>query len=193
MVGLEHQLVVDCSDEGMEFALPWGHQGGACMKTLRYEDWRSQNEPPPFGFYRFDLCDSSPKEVRVRQALKNAIRMYETPSDFAIEDYKFGLGSYDQWLTALNKEVSDSHGQWWNCVAWCECRYFASEYFREWPLGPTNQTEELAKLFKSVSDLFRDASEHKLSNPRKTKLTKEAYEAEKLIPSLLREVASEFA
>ena len=193
MMGLDHQLIVNCDAEKMEFALPWGTDPGSCMESLKYDDWRDQKKPPPFGFYRFDSCEVAPKEARVQQSLDIAIQMFESPSKFEIEDDKFGPNSYELWIEALEKGLGDLHGQWWNATVWCECRYFAFEYFREWPFGSNSQTEELAELFKKSSDLLREASSQDLGNEAKVRLIREVQETEGLVPPLLRELSSTLA
>lgn len=193
MEGLEHQLIVDSNSERMTFAMPWGNEAESCMKEMVCEDWRSVKEPPPFGFYRFDACDVAPKETRIRLAIDTALAAYESPSKFETEDYKYGLNAYGQWIDALKVESEDTHGQWWNCVVWSECRHFASEYFRDLSIDAKDQTDELANLFQQSSDLLMQASAHELLNDQKSALIQEVEAIETRIPALLREIRSKLS
>lgn len=193
MEGLEHQLIVECDSENMTFAMPWTEAIDSCMRELSWETWCSQKEPPPFGFYRFSASDVAPKEQRVLQAIKVALAVYDSPSEFEIEDYKFGPNAYAQWCDALQNPESDKHGQWWNCTVWSECRRFAAEYYHAWPLGPNVHASQLASIFKQSSDLMLKASPHDLSNEKKIDLIRQVETLEKQVPTLLRSLESDIA
>ena len=193
MEGLEHQLIVECDRDNMTFAMPWDEAIDSCMKDLSWEAWRNQHEPPPFGFYRFSESEVAPKEERVRQAVKVAQSVYDSPSTFEIEDYKFGPTAFDQWCKALQNPESDKHGQWWNCTVWSECRHFAAEYYRDWPLGSNDHASQLASIFKQSSDLMQKVSPHDLSNEQKIDLIRQIDTLEKQVPSLLHSLESDIS
>ena len=193
MEGLEHQLIIECDAENMRFAMPWDNAVESCMKDLSWEAWINQQEPPPFGFYRFAQHEVAPKEERVLQAVKIARSVYDSPATFEIEDYKFGPNAYEQWCGALQNPASDKHGQWWNCTVWSECRHFAAEYYRDWPLGSNDHASQLASIFKQSSDLVQKASPHDLSNEQKIDLIRQIDTLEKQVPSLLQSLESEIS
>ena len=190
MEGLDHQLVVNCDEDGFEFAMPWGPDAEACLPKISYADWRELESPPIFGFYRIEPCETSIEENRVRNALKNAIDMYENNATLAFDGYEFGLSAYNKWISTLKSGDFDQQGQWWNCMVWGECRFFAMEYFRNWPLPHTSETAELASHFGRISQSISDASKHDLDTQEKLNLLQDAFDVESRVPELLHKIAS---
>ena len=193
MEGLEHQLIVECDTDNMTFAMPWDNAVDSCLKELSWEAWVNHHEPPPFGFYRFSTSEIAPKDQRIRQAIKVALTIYESPVTFETEDYKFGPNAFNQWCHGLENKEADKHGHWWNCMVWSECRHFAAEYFRDWPLGSNDHASQLASIFKQSSDLLEKASPHDLSNEQKIDFIRQIETLEKQVPLLLRSLESDIS
>lgn len=185
--GLEHQLVTGCDDEQFKFALPWGPDVPSCMTNVLYKDLYGDN-PPVFGFYRFDQCDSVAKQSRIIEGLKCALSMYQQPSQFQMDGYTFGTSAYKNWITALESGNYEKQGHWWNAMVWAECRSHAAEYFKNWPQDPKNETIELSTLYSQVSELLAQASDNQLEDAEKARLIGQASELEQCVPPLLQKV-----
>lgn len=182
---LEHQLVSKSDKKGLELSLPWGPEGDACLKRVEFEDLKKK-DPPIFGFYRIDRCDSATKPGRVLRGLECALRMYEAAADFQTDGYRFGLSGFEVWADALRSNEFNSHGNWWNAQVWSECRHVASEYFNNWELQECDETSSLAQQFSEVSSLLSKAGDQELDNDKKRSLVQQAGEIESHTPDLIR-------
>ncbi len=190
--GLDHQLVTDCDDEQFNLALPWGPDVPSCMTSVRYKDLYGDN-PPVFGFYRFDQCDSVSKQSRILEGLNCALRMYQQPSEFQMDGYVFGVSAYKNWITALESGNYEKQGHWWNAMVWAECRSHAAEYFKNWPHGPSNEIIKLATLFSQISELLTQSSDNQLEDTDKARLISQASELEQRVAPLLQKVVEKLA
>lgn len=182
---LEHQLVSNSDEMGLELSLPWGPDGDACLRRVEFEDLRKK-DPPIFGFYRIDSCDSAAKPVRVLRGLECALRMYEAAADFQTDGYRFGLAGFEVWADALRSGEFNTQGNWWNAQVWSECRHVASEYFNNWESRQYDETSSLAQQFSEVSSLLSKAGDQELDNDKKRSLVQQAGEIESHTPDLIR-------
>ena len=132
VLSMDHQLIVDMTEERCQLALPWGEME-VTPPYLTRGSWDEAPDGPPLMFFVFEKCDLAPSEFRRRPAFEFGIQEWRGGLQLELEpQYASGQGAYLKWLRALENGFGEGHGNWWNAMVWSECRHKAAEYLTQW-------------------------------------------------------------
>jgi len=114
--------------------------------------------------YSLAKGEAADDRTTVKEALAFALAFAQSPAKWVYAKYKAGLGGFDNWIRALEKNVAHGHGMAYNAAVWHECRHFAVEFLKEakerlgGPAAPFDEAisnyEVVAENLKKVAELF---------------------------------------
>jgi hypothetical protein len=141
LLNLENQIIYGYDESGFFTAQPWAPRNQFPPARLTFGTWIEFGDEFHTTFYRIDKVKPVNRQAAILASLDYAIGMFKNPMKHSTEAYGVGPKAYDNWIKAVPAYGAE-HGNWWNAIVWCECRYLAAKYF-----------EEIGKENTDVSDL----------------------------------------
>jgi AraC-like DNA-binding protein len=129
----EHQLIAGYDSQGFAFLRPWGGSSGVEIPSLTFESWDEIADGT--GWAYFTLLEREDERAEegalLLSALTGAIRSQGARNGLEMPGYHAGDGAWEAWLSAIDRGLGSSHGNWWGATVWKECRSMASAFFSE--------------------------------------------------------------
>lgn len=181
LVNMEFQLILGYDESGFEISQPW--DSDYPPGRLTFSNWSEFGDSVHVNFFTFNKAKPSPEEKIIVDSLNFAKDLYEHPSSHTDRPYSTGNTAYDIWINAIREGTTDEHGNWWNGKVWSECRWFASEYFREisgkYP-RISGIAGEMSENYKKISENLDSVADKTEKSAIKIAVLQEAKEIELL-------------
>jgi AraC-like DNA-binding protein len=129
----EHQLIGGYDTQGFAFLRPWGGCSGVEIPSLTFASWEEIADGGHWAYFTLLEREDERAEERalLLSALTGAIRAQGPASGLEMPGYHVGDAAWEAWLSAVDRGLGSSHGNWWGAMVWKECRSMASAFFSE--------------------------------------------------------------
>lgn len=183
---LESQLFSGYDEEGFLFLSPWGED---CVESvvprLTYGNWKECLDRE--GWVHFTVFAPNENRSDILAAIKKSwqygLELYKTPEDHSCEGYGINHEALKNWIRAVEQDMGQSHGNWWNGEVWSEGRGFMAIFFKE-IMGLfdsdaiDNQCVQMSRLYSRTSELLKGISDKELEKEKKLSDLKELHKVE---------------
>jgi len=179
LANLENQMILGYDDTGFDLSQPWGDEFPVGRVT--YGTWDEFKEDKFACFYSFTTIDKADRKKMFIDSLKYAVDISDNDKEHSREGYTAGIKAYDTFIEAVENGHGTSHGNWWNCMVYSECRQMASDYFAEMKDiagGVEDICTSISKDYKLVAEGLNKAADKSIPIKPKIELIKEIKKTE---------------